>query len=139
MRILYNCCPETYILLFDNAAPDSYCAKRSSYLPTSTFRIHLSQLNEKCTLYICCTLTTPLQTLAVPSARCTYPHIHVWYLPQSRFERKRADRPTDKPTDRLLYTMKGTKVQTLGGRAVAGAWLVAWALMAMGAITHAHR
>ena len=29
--------------------------------------------------------------------------------------------------------MKGTKVQTLGGRAVAGAWLVAWA-MAMGAI-----
>ena len=37
--------------------------------------------------------------------------------------------------------MKGTKVQTLGGRAVAGAWLVAWAVMAMGAIinTHAHR
>ena len=37
--------------------------------------------------------------------------------------------------------MKGTKVQTLGGRAVAGAWLVAWAIMAMGAIinTHAHR
>ena len=36
---------------------------------------------------------------------------------------------------------KGTKVQTLGGRAVAGAWLVAWAIMAMGAIinTHAHR
>ena len=31
--------------------------------------------------------------------------------------------------------MKGTKVQTLGGRAVAGAWLVAWAIMAMGAIT----
>ena len=33
--------------------------------------------------------------------------------------------------------MKGTKVQTLGGRAVAGAW----AIMAMGAIinTHAHR
>ena len=30
--------------------------------------------------------------------------------------------------------MKGTKVQTLGGRAVAGAWLVAWAIMAMGAI-----
>ena len=29
--------------------------------------------------------------------------------------------------------MKGTKVQTLGGRAVAGAWLVAWAIMAMGA------
>ena len=36
-------------------------------------------------------------------------------------------------------SMKGTKVQTLGGRAVAGAWLVAWAIMAMGAITHAHR
>ena len=37
--------------------------------------------------------------------------------------------------------MKGTKVQTLSGRAVAGAWLVAWAIMAMGAIidTHAHR
>ena len=37
--------------------------------------------------------------------------------------------------------MKGTKVQTLGGRAVAGAWPVAWAIMAMGAIinTHAHR
>ena len=46
--------------------------------------------------------------------------------------------------------MKGTKVQTLGVRAVAGAWcmagawLVAWAIiiiMAMGAIinTHAHR
>ena len=37
--------------------------------------------------------------------------------------------------------MKGTKVQTLGERAVAGAWLVAWAIMAMGAIinTHAHR
>ena len=33
--------------------------------------------------------------------------------------------------------MKGTKVQTLGARAVAGAWLVAWAIiiiMAMGAI-----
>ena len=41
----------------------------------------------------------------------------------------------------LLDKMKGTKVQTLGGRAVAGAWLVAWAIMAMGAIinTHAHR
>ena len=40
-----------------------------------------------------------------------------------------------------IITMKGTKVQTLGGRAVAGAWLVAWAIMAMGAIinTHAHR
>ena len=45
--------------------------------------------------------------------------------------------------------MKGTKVQTLGARAVAGAWcmgiwLVAWAIiiiMAMGEIinTHAHR
>ena len=39
--------------------------------------------------------------------------------------------------------MKGTKVQTLGGRAVAGAWLVAWAMMAMGTIInthmHAHR
>ena len=34
----------------------------------------------------------------------------------------------------VLYIMKGTKVQTLGGRAVAGAWLVAWAIMAMGAI-----
>ena len=31
--------------------------------------------------------------------------------------------------------MKGTTVQTLGGRAVAGAWLVALAIMAMGAIT----
>ena len=41
----------------------------------------------------------------------------------------------------LHIIMKGTKVQTLGGRAVAGAWLVAWAIMAMGAIinTHAHR
>ena len=41
----------------------------------------------------------------------------------------------------IQYKMKGTKVQTLGGRAVAGAWLVAWAIMAMGAIinTHAHR
>ena len=40
-----------------------------------------------------------------------------------------------------LGKMKGTKVQTLGERAVAGAWLVAWAIMAMGAIinTHAHR
>ena len=40
-----------------------------------------------------------------------------------------------------MYTdiMKGTKVQTFGR--VAGAWLVAWAIMAMGAIinTHAHR
>ena len=40
--------------------------------------------------------------------------------------------------------MKGTKVQTLGARAVAGAWCMAgWAIiiMAMGAIinTHAHR
>ena len=41
----------------------------------------------------------------------------------------------------VAIEMKGTKVQTLGGRAVAGAWLVAWAIMAMGAIinTHAHR
>ena len=41
----------------------------------------------------------------------------------------------------ITCIMKGTKVQTLGGRAVAGAWLVAWAIMAMGAIinTHAHR
>ena len=39
-----------------------------------------------------------------------------------------------------IINMKGTKVQTLGGRAVAGAWLVAWAIMAMGVInTHAHR
>ena len=37
--------------------------------------------------------------------------------------------------------MKDTKVQTLGKRTVAGAWQVAWAIMAMGAIinTHAHR
>ena len=44
--------------------------------------------------------------------------------------------------------MKGTKVQTLGARAIKllahGAWLVTWAIiiiMAMGAIinTHAHR
>ena len=38
--------------------------------------------------------------------------------------------------------MKGTKVQTLGVRAVAGVCMVAWAIiMAMGAIinTHAHR
>ena len=44
------------------------------------------------------------QTLAVPSARCTYPHINVWYLQQPWFERKRGyretDRPTDLPTDR---------------------------------------
>ena len=41
----------------------------------------------------------------------------------------------------ITFVMKGTKVQTLGERAVAGAWLVAWAIMAMGAIinTHAHR
>ena len=41
----------------------------------------------------------------------------------------------------LIIIMKGTKVQTLGGRTVAGAWLVDWAIMAMGAIikTHAHR
>ena len=41
----------------------------------------------------------------------------------------------------IIIIMKGTKVQTLGERAVAGAWLVAWAIMAMGAIinTHAHR
>ena len=47
----------------------------------------------------------------------------------------------------FIYSlMKGTKVQTLGARAVAGAWciwLIAWAIiiMAMGAIinTHAHR
>ena len=43
--------------------------------------------------------------------------------------------------------MKGTKVQTLGANAVAGAWLVDWAIIimagrpAMGTIinTHAHR
>ena len=42
---------------------------------------------------------------------------------------------------RVHIIMKATKVQTLGGRAVAGEWLVAWAIMAMGAIinTHAHR
>ena len=34
----------------------------------------------------------------------------------------------------VTLQMKGTKVQTLGGRSVAGAWLVAWAIMAMGAI-----
>ena len=41
----------------------------------------------------------------------------------------------------ITTAMKGTKVKTLGGRAVAGAWLVAWAIMAVGAIinTHAHR
>ena len=31
--------------------------------------------------------TTPLQTLAVPSAPLTYPHIHVWYPPLSAFTR----------------------------------------------------
>ena len=46
-----------------------------------------------------------------------------------------------RPARPIAVAMKGTKVQTLGGRAVAGAWLVAWAIMAMGAIinTHAHR
>ena len=73
----------------------------------------------------------------------------------ARSGRKRGNRQTDRQTDRqndktTTVTlaaharrgfMKGTKVQTLGGRAVAGAWLVAWAIMAMGAIinTHAHR
>ena len=48
-------------------------------------------------------------------------------------------------TRKNIVIMKGTKVQTLGARAVAGAWwLVARAIiiiMAMGAIinTHAHR
>ena len=45
-----------------------------------------------------CSLTTTFQTLAVPSARCTYPHIHVWYLQYPPFERKRADKQTHKPT-----------------------------------------
>ena len=31
--------------------------------------------------------------------------------------------------DLYVYIMKGTKVQTLGARAVAGAWLVAWAII----------
>ena len=38
--------------------------------------------------------------------------------------------------ERYAVKMKGTKVQTPGGRAVAGAWLVAWAIMAMGAIQY---
>ena len=42
-----------------------------------------------------------LQTLAVPSAHCTYPHIHVWYLQQPRLERKRGYRQTVKLTNRL--------------------------------------
>ena len=33
------------------------------------------------------------------SARCTYPHIHLWYLQQPRFERKRGNRHTERPTD----------------------------------------
>ena len=42
-----------------------------------------------------------LQSLAVPSACCTYPHIHVWYLQQPRFERKRAEKQTHRITDQL--------------------------------------
>ena len=66
---------------------------------------------------------------------------------------RRTDRRTDRTTTVTLAAharrglMKGTKVQTLGARAVAGAWCMAGCLghniiiMAMGAIinTHAHR
>ena len=62
-------------------------------------------------------------TLAVPSARCTYPYIHVWYLQQPPFERKRANkqthkptylptyRPTDRPTD---YNNPSLRMRTRG-------------------------
>ena len=105
VHTLYNSSPETYVLLFDNAGPDSCCTKRSSHIqvwypPLSVFtrNVHIS-VNFSLPPSTCCSLTTMFQILAVPSARCTYPHIHVWYLQQPRFERKRADRPTDKPTD----------------------------------------
>ena len=61
---------------------------------------------------------------------------------QARSNKQTRQSNTAHPRQSLfLEKMKGTKVQTLGGRAVAGAWLVAWAIMAMGAIinTHAHR
>ena len=54
-------------------------------------------------LHTCCSWTTPLHTLAVPSARCTYPHIRVWYLQQPRFERTCGNRDTNRPTDRPTY------------------------------------
>ena len=47
MHTLYNSSLETYILLFDNAAPDSSCAKRSSHLlkyprlVSTTLRFHI--------------------------------------------------------------------------------------------------
>ena len=34
-----------------------------------------------------CSLATPLQSLTVPRATHTYPHIHVWYPPLSAFTR----------------------------------------------------
>ena len=54
-------------------------------------------------------------------------------------QRNKVGRESNGQSNSLV--MKGTEVQTLGGRAGAGAWLVAWAIMAMGAIinTHAHR
>ena len=61
---------------------------------------------------------------------------------QARSNKQARQSNTVHPRQSLFQKkMKGTKVQTLGGRAVAGAWLVAWAIMAMGAIinTHAHR
>ena len=47
----------------------------------------------------------------MPSARCTYQHIHVWYLQQPRFERKRADRPTNR---RTTITLRCARMRARG-------------------------
>ena len=58
----------------------------------------------------------------MPSARCTYPHIHVWYLQQPRFERKRGNRYTHTHTHThiylFIYSAKVTGARIVQGQPV---------------------
>ena len=60
----------------------------------------------------------------------TYLHVVLPFPGLSRWEGYARGGTTRSRHSLMNMLMKGTKVQTLGGRAVAGAWLVAWAIMA---------
>ena len=83
MHTLYNSSPETYVLLFDNAAPDSCCAKRSSYLPTYPRLVSTAlSFHEKCT-HQCKFSPPPVNTLFfdydVPDS-CTFTSNNISFI-----------------------------------------------------------
>ena len=114
MHTLYNSSPETYVLLLDNAAPDSCCDKRSSYLPTYPRLISTTlSFHEKTSKHA--VLRLRRSRLLLCRAPVAHTHISTFGIYSSHGWREnvgterptdRADRPTDRPTRQTTITLR---------------------------------